>query len=379
MVVPAEEYRRRVARVQEQAIAEGFGGLIFYSRPIWQFGGNVRYLSGLYVGTRREYLVIPAAGEPILILPTRNSINNARKVTWIEDIRAAGETTEIFVDVVSGTVAELGFDTGRIGVVGMNDLMPAGDYRGLIEAMPEAELVDATHIIDEMRLTKSEYEIAAIEETAGIADDCYDLVRDFLREGVNERDLIARCHGFLAGRGCTDLFLLTARGRQFNGYIDPPRDFTFSSGDNYIFSLEVAGPQRHWTQIVRPMTIGPGVSNSFRELHDIAMEGLASGVAAFKAGNRVGDIANAIEDKVRAFDCQTNHWSGHGMGLDVAEAPAISPDNDMIIRPGMVLTIHPLISRRGDKSAGTFVGDTYVLEAAGPRNLSRWPCSLDIV
>jgi hypothetical protein len=45
----------------------------------------------------------------------------------------------------------------------------------------------------------------------------------------------------------------------------------------------------------------------------------------------------------------------------------------------MVLTIHPLISRRGDKSAGTFVGDTYVLEADGPRNLSRWPCSLDIV
>lgn len=67
------------------------------------------------------------------------------------------------------------------------------------------------------------------------------------------------------------------------------------------------------------------------------------------------------------------------MGLDVAEAPAISPETDTIIQHGMVLTIHPLISRRADKSAGTFVGDTYVLEADGPRNLSRWPCALDLV
>jgi Xaa-Pro aminopeptidase len=107
------------------------------------------------------------------------------------------------------------------------------------------------------------------------------------------------------------------------------------------------------------------------------MRGLRVGVDAIKPGNTVGAIAREIDRKVMEFGCKTMHWCGHGMGLDVAEAPGITPDNELVLAPGMMLTVHPLISWQ-DGSAGTFVGDTYVVDGTGPRNLSRWPCSLDI-
>ena len=63
------------------------------------------------------------------------------------------------------------------------------------------------------------------------------------------------------------------------------------------------------------------------------------------------------------------------MGLDVGESPGLFEDSAVELKERMVITLHPhVLSQDGKK--GMFVGDTFVLEKAGARNLSRTICNL---
>jgi len=348
----------------------GLKALIVFSQVQLGYSGAVRYISNFHLLTRKEYLVFPLSADPVLVLSIIGQRVNAGASSWISDIRTPGKEGPI--GEVANVARELGLDGGTIGIAGLKETMPHADYEVLRRSLPKARLADATDLLDAVRMVKSQEEIALIEQTAGMADLCYEELLDTLRVGTNELDLMAEVNKLLTARGVEDILILTSKGPSFPAFINQPGPYTFQQGDHYIFSVEISGPGGYWSQIARPVSVGPP-SSQYRRLYEIAMRALEAGVSKLAPGTRIGELVETVAEAVQQGGCRTGAWCGHGMGLDVGEPPGLVQGSTVELREGMVITIHPHVLSQ-DGKAGIFLGDTFVVEKGGPRNLSRTPC-----
>ena len=85
------------------------------------------------------------------------------------------------------------------------------------------------------------------------------------------------------------------------------------------------------------------------------------------AGNRVCDVARAIEDVVAKYGLRMGVWSGHGMGADLGDGVDVGVSNTMEIVPNMILTLHPSVQSDSD---GLLYGNTWLATEDGPENLT---------
>ena len=177
-------------------------------------------------------------------------------------------------------------ETGAIGIIGFSNTLPMQDHQILTQELPGARFSDGTDLFDKVRMVKSQEEIAMIQETADMADACYERLLEVLRAGVNERDAMAEIMHVLVKRGVEDILILTAKGPSFPGFIDHPGSDTFQKGDHYIFSVEISGPTGYWSQIIRNLCIGkttPLYEKIF-EVGKAALEARSSPSHSRKAG-----------------------------------------------------------------------------------------------
>ena len=370
MITSQKEIERRCEAIRMKMSEKGLRALIVFSQVQLGYSGAVRYISNFRLLTRKEYLLFPLSEDPVLILSIIGQRVNAGATSWISDIRSPGDKGPI--GELADAARALKLDHETIGIVGLRDTMPHTDYEALKKSIPNARLTDATELLDEIRMVKSQEEIVMIEQTAEMADQCYEKMLDTLRLGTNELDLMAEVNRLLTARGVEDVLILTSKGPAFPGFINQPGPYTFQRGDHYIFSVEISGPSGYWTQIARPVCVGPA-SSQYKRLYDAAMEALEAGVSKLAPGIRIGDLVDAVVGTVKREGFKTGAWCGHGMGLDVGERPGLVQGSTVELREGMVITIHPHVLSQDEKQ-GIFLGDTFVVEKRGPRNLSRTAC-----
>ena len=347
---------------------EGLKALVLFSQVQLRYSGAVRYISNYHLPTRREYLVFPLDGDPVFIGCTLGHIFFAKETSWIKDVRNGGEIERMVLEV-GKVIKSLGLGREPVGIVNLSRTMPYIDYQLLVKELPEAQLRDATAILEEIRMVKSEEEIGFIQETTDIADRCYERLLDVLRVGKDELSVMGEVDKVLIERGVEDILILTAKGRSFPGFINHPGPYTFKEGDHYIFSVEISGPSGYWSQIVRSLCLGQP-SAQYERLFSVGTAAVEAGVSNLIPGKRVGEMVMAMIEKVKEGGCKTGIWCGHSMGMDVGENPGLFPDSPIVLKEGMIITIHPHVMSLDGKE-GILVGDTFVVGKDGPRRLSR--------
>jgi Xaa-Pro aminopeptidase len=367
------EIKRRCDAIRAKMEESGFAALVVFSQVQTGYAGAVRYISNYHLTTRKEYLVFPLSGDPILLVPTIGQQFYARSNSWINDVRSCGE--EGAVVEIAKVLRALKVDDEAIGVVGLKNTMPYNDYEWLKKELPKTFLKDATDLLQEIRMVKSREEIDSIQETADIADRCYEKLLEILGPGRDEREIMGHINKVLAESGVEDVLILTAKGAAFPGFINHPGPYTFRKGDHYVFSVEISGPSGYWTQIARPVCLGTSTAR-YRRLFEVATDALSVGLSRLLPGNKIGEVAGAVADTVSQEGFKTGLWCGHGMGLDVGESPGLFPESALVLKEGMVITIHPHVMSQDGKE-GIFLGDTFVLEKEGTRNFSRTAFNLE--
>jgi Xaa-Pro dipeptidase len=353
---------------------EGFKGLVIFSQVQIGLSGAVRYLSNLRFPTRKQYLVLPLTGEPVLIVSTPGQLLRARSHSWIKDVRVGGETEGMIQELVK-VLKMLGLKDRMTGIVGLNNTLPHYDYQLLAAELPKAQFSDATGLLDAVRMVKSKEEIEMTQQTAEIADQCYGRLLEVLDVGKNELNVMAEVDKVLIEQGVEDMLVLSDKGRSFLGLIGHPESYTFKRGDHYIFSVEISGPSGYWTQIARPVCLGKP-SSQYQRLFKAAMEALKVGVDNLIPGKQIGHLAKAVTDRVQEEGFKTGYWCGHGMGLDVGESPGLFLDSTVELKENMVITIHPHVMTL-DGKAGIFLGDTFAVQKGGARNFSHSMCNFE--
>ena len=343
-VFPSAEYRRRVAALQARMAAGDLDALLLTTPP------DVFYMTGFLTRfwespARPWFVVVPATGDPIAIIPAIGAELMARG--WITDIRCwdAPDPVDDGMSLLTEALGELVPERGRVGLpMGLEThlRMPLADYARVRHALAPRAFVDATDVIQRVREIKSEAEIGKIRATCAIADRAFTRMPEIARPG---RGLDAVFRGFQAAllEEGADWVSYLAGGAGPGGYgdvISPADDRPLEAGD--VLMLDTgAVRQGYFCDFDRNFAIGPA-SDAVRRAYGALHAATDAALAALRPGLRACDLYRVMREALVAQGATPGGGRlGHGLGLSLTEWPSITAQDTTELRTGMVLTLEP--------------------------------------
>jgi Xaa-Pro aminopeptidase len=262
---------------------------------------------------------------------------------------------------------------GTVGPVGLEaDAITWADQRRWAAAV-EAEPVPTEGLIRELRSVKDHAELARMRRAAAIVDEALAEVRPRLVSGVTERELALALDDGMRARGAVGPAYETIVASGPNGALPHarPGDRALEPGDLVVIDAG-ALVDGYRSDMTRTFTVGEAPARA-AEIVGIATAAQAAGVAAVAGGVAVGDVDRACRDLITeaGYGDAFGHGTGHGVGLDIHELPAVRAGNTAILQPGQVITVEPGIYLPG--FGGVRVEDLVVVTDTGCRPLTQFP------
>ncbi|MFQ6112134.1 MAG: M24 family metallopeptidase [Nitrospinota bacterium] len=311
---------------------------------------NTRYVSGhrfIAVPTgvcdHPVVCLLPRGGKPILY--TIDMDLTKEKQPWIpeENVREAyfPEQETGAQGLAEALKRELGADfSGRLGV----DTWTAAMYEAIPPAFPKARFVNGYEVIMDARMIKTTDEIECLKIAYAITEAGFQAGIEALRPGVRECEVQAAIWG--------RVYSLGAEWTQSAGIVTsdtaPYRRFTSDKiileGEAVVIDIGAVF-NGYFCDTVRTWFCGlhkkptPEQKALFRQSYDA----LRRAEEAIKPGVTTGDVYASVQDRI------LGRLLGHGIGLGGQELPWIaqSPEEAMVIQPGMVFCIEPFVGKKG--------------------------------
>jgi Xaa-Pro dipeptidase len=266
----------------------------------------------------------------------------------------------------------------RVGVEGQR--MRVFDLLALQEVLPGVEFLDAHAAISAIRLRKTPEEIAALREAIKRSEVALEATIRQVRIGMTEKEVEAILLSELFRAGCDGLSfdpIVAAGDNAARPHASARADYCIKAGDALLFDF--GGRYMHFSaDITRTFFVGHA-SDHDRAFYDTVLAANTKG----REIARPGMTASNVDDEVckvlerSQFAAFKRHKTGHGLGLDVHEAPQIMRGNNQVLEPGMVFTIEPGLYRDGE--AGVRIEDDVVVTADGVESLTTFPRELRII
>ena len=232
---PDAEYAMRLERAHEKIAAAGLDALLLTTEA------DIRYLSGFLTQfwqspTRPWYLVVPKAAKPIAVIPEIGAACMARG--WIEDIRtwSSPHPTDDGVSLLYATLEGCAGPGGTVGVPMAREThlrMPVQAFDALRHALT---VVDASAVMRDLRMVKSEGEIAKIRHVCTMVSNTFDRAPALFTEGQSDIEAFRAFKLECLRQGVDDVPYLVG-GAGPGGYgdiISPPAGRALERGDVLI-------------------------------------------------------------------------------------------------------------------------------------------------
>ncbi|MBP2365872.1 M24 family metallopeptidase [Pseudonocardia parietis] len=369
----------RLDAVQAAMLDQGYDALVVAGRGLLTQYGYFEYISGFNPLVRLAYAVVRRDGAPVLVMSTASDAWYAQQATGLDDIRVAGTGDVVggqdsLPAAVTGVLTAHRLDRGRVGVVGLGHIVSAGDHEELRSLLPEAELSDATGLLNEIKAVKSAQELEEVRRSCAIADVGMDAFRDYAGVGVTGWELWGEMQRAVRTRGAREVLVMISSGQYFN---DPPRDEPLREGDLVSVYVEISGPNGFWVEKASLFSIGD-IGDRRRTVADACLRGHEAATGMVVAGSTAADVAHAVEKQVAGLGVDFGIWHGHGVGVD-HDVPVIGTSDETRLTSGMVLALHPNLVDAAHE-VGASVADTFIVTPEGPpeRGSAHDQCILPI-
>lgn len=358
MTLSLNERDRRYRNIRTMMEEKDLSILVVASNAMWT--GHVRYFSEYPPHFGYAYAVFPKEGNPTLFVFSKIQEQVASK-RWIGDSRQSSN----YADSIVKRIKEFDCQGKRIGLVGVENIS-FKIYEHLRKELPSATFIDATKEIYELRMIKSEEEIALVRQCARINDQLYSRIKEVTKIGVSEFNIYAEMDYFIRNKGVEGAFNLIASGRFPVAPFLSPSKRVLGPEDSLLVEL-TPRYEGYYTQLVAVTPLGTP-SPKMKEFLDIFFVAQKAGLNFMKPGNRACDVAKAMKDVIEKAGYIYPYRGGHSMGHDLDEPPAITIEDKTILKPGMTIVIHPcLMDKNGE---GVFIGDSYLITEAGWERLN---------
>jgi Xaa-Pro aminopeptidase len=352
---------RRIAALVEGLSAAHLDGLLLTGLS------NIRYLTG-FSGTSALLVVTPR--DVVFITDFRYQTQVVEEVGDIArvSIEASSLWTGLWNQLAALTsVKVLGFETAHI---------QHRDFQRLVEAGARWQWRPTVDLVETLRERKDEAEIARIREAADVATRALTATLPDLRVGMTELQVAGVLEKALRDAGSEGFPFPSIVAGGPRSALPHARSSgrALEQGDFLLmdFGAEVGG---YCSDMTRTVVMGTA-SDEHRRVYDVvrvANERAAGGVRAGMTGRDADAIARQYIERA-GYGELFGHSLGHGIGLEVHEAPRLARTAEGALPEGAVVTIEPGVYRPG--WGGVRIEDDVVLGADGPEILTQFPREL---
>jgi len=239
---------------------------------------------------------------------------------------------------------------------------------------PEAELVPSSGLVEELRQVKDDAELDHMARAAAVADDALAEVLPMVAEGRTEAEVALALDSAMRRLGAEESAFETivASGPNAAKPHARPSERRLERGDPVVIDFG-ALYEGYRSDMTRTFFVGTPPTGVMAEVLDVVARAQAAGVAAVRAGAVSGEVDQAARRVVTeaGYGQAFEHGTGHGVGLDIHEAPWVGAGTTAILRPGTVVTVEPGVYLSG--IGGVRIEDTVVVTDTGCRPLTRFP------
>ena len=236
---------------------------------------------------------------------------------------------------------------------------------------PRARFESVTEAISHQRLIKSKEEIDAVKSSTSKLARGYEILPEILKSGKTENEASFEMKKVLTDLGETEIDFC---GVQSGPNSAIPHSLTsnrkMQTGDMVVVDISCTDESGYYADFTRTYSLGKA-SKLQKKVYDVVKEAQSLGVMT----SRPNIIAKAVDGVTRTVIEKAGygeyfvHRTGHGLGLEVHEAPWINDSNSSRLKSGMVYTVEPGIYLPG--KFGVRIEDNVVLTPSGNENLTH--------
>ncbi|NIC00804.1 M24 family metallopeptidase [Halobacterium sp. R2-5] len=350
---PTSEYTRRVERTRERMREAGLDAVLVTDPA------NMNYLTGyeswsFYV---HQGVLVTLDHDPVWVGREMDA-KSAEVTTWMDDEHVLSYTDDYVqsphdkhpMDYVAAVIEEYGYDDRTLGVEMDAYYYTARSHARLTDQLPEADVQDATLLVNQVRLKKSDAELDYMRQAAELAETGMQAAVDTIAEGVRESDAAAAIYEGLIGG--TEEF-----GGDYPAIVPlmPSGDYTgtphlswsdreFEEGDPVI--VELAGcKHRYHCPMARTLTVGEP-SPEMAETAEVVIEGLETTLDRIQPGMTAAEAEAVWSESIAKHGIEKDSRLGYSTGVgyppDWGEhTVSLRPEDDTVLEPGMTFHVIP--------------------------------------
>lgn len=239
---------------------------------------------------------------------------------------------------------------------------------------------NADEILNELRTVKDSQEVEAVIRAQRIAEQAFENVLKKIRAGVTEREIALELDYEMLTLGAHGISFETiaVSGKNSSMPHGVPTDKKIENGDFITMDFGAVYDGYH-SDMTRTVAVG-SVSEKQRRVYDCVLRAQKAAIQALSAGVkecRAADAAARGVIEAEGFGKFFNHSTGHGVGLEIHEAPNLSPKSEASLCEGMIVTAEPGIYL--PQEFGVRIEDMLLITADGCVNLTKTPKDLMIL
>ncbi|MEA2451079.1 MAG: Xaa-Pro aminopeptidase [Thermoleophilaceae bacterium] len=290
---------------------------------------NVRYLSG-FTGSNAALVIAPE--QRVFFTDFRYVTQSADQVP--DFVRVKGER-DLLGDVAERVSGRVGFEDATMTVRAYERL------RGLVD--DGVELVAAGNLVEELRAVKEAGEVEAIRAAASLADEALRQVLETGLAGRTEREVALQLEAAMRSLGASEPSFESIVASGAHGALPhaEPRDVEIPEG--VLVTIDWgARLDGYCSDCTRTYATGP-LSDDAASVYQLVLDAQERSLDAVRAGAGGKEVDAVSRDIISAggHGEHYGHGLGHGVGLDVHEAPRLAPTSEDTLAPANVVTVEP--------------------------------------
>lgn len=317
---------------------EGLGAVIALSPE------NVYYTSGAMLATQKlirdrlAMAVLPREGDPAIIVAIMEE-SLVRAEGRIRDVRSYVEHAETPVAALARVLEEKGLERAVVGIE--LGYLSAAHYLELKRLLPNLDLVPCENVFWELRMLKSTQEAEHLARIARVTEEAIAHAFQSARPGSTERSIAAAMRESLLADGADDVALCVCASGARSIHAHPTPDETrVQPGD--LIRVDFCGIFDGYHSDLQRMAMVGKPSTHQADTYARVYEAQRRVIEKIKPGVRASEVFQyACRTYEQAGLLLDEPHIGHGLGLSLHEPPVLEPNNNMELKPGMVLAVEP--------------------------------------
>lgn len=316
----------RIEKLQKRLLKKKLDGLLVSNIT------NVQYLTG-FTGSSADLLITL---NNLYFITDSRYIEQAQKEVSkeIEIIKEEKGLVKILTKILKKSgIKKLGLET---------DYLTYDQYQEFSKELLFVELIPTNKLISELRLIKDNDEIDKIKSACQIAEDAFELLLPFIKDGMTEYDLVVELEYLIKKKGGEVAFdTIVVSGQRSSLPHGKPSNKKLERGDFVVFDFG-AKYKGYNCDLTRTLVLGKPTYKQ-KLVYTTVNRAKLKVLENLKAGIKFAKLDKIAREEIGKSGLKRffRHNLGHGIGLEVHEMPHISSLNRGIVKSGMVITIEP--------------------------------------